>query len=310
MSRIHEALKQASQGKEPPPLADLVTPISSAEAAATRSSAAPAGDWLNLGLGPEAVRAGTAAVSFSSGLEDLWKQCVKREWKLDPAYSVFSGKNPSRECAEQFRKLRARLYETRGTDSMHTVLVTSAVPGEGKTFVALNLALAMARQHGRRVLLIDGDLRAPKLASCLGVPAAPGLAEFVCGAADETAIVQTDSEGSLFAITGGNMLVNPTEMLGSERFQWLLTRMAPLFDWVIVDAPPVLPVSDSTILARHCDGVLLVVRAGATGFDAVGSALQEIRGKKLLGVVLNRADKQEIFDRYSYYAEDAAPQPA
>src|SRR5262249_31931546 len=126
----------------------------------------------------------------------------------------------------------------------------------------------------------------------------------------EVSIIQTDSEGSLFAITGGNMLVNPTEMLGSERFQWLLNRMAPLFDWVIIDAPPVLPVSDSTILARHCDGVLLVARAGATGYDAVGSALQEIRGKKLLGVVLNRADKQEIFDRYSYYAEDAAPQPA
>ena len=169
--------------------------------------------------------------------------------------------------------------------------------------MALNLALAITRQHGRRVLLIDGDLRAPKLASCLGVHATPGLTEFLCGAADEASIVQTDTEGALFFVPGGNMVVNPTEMLATERLQWLISRMAPLFDWVIVDAPPILPVSDAGILAGHCDGVIVVVRAGSTAYDSVGAALQELRGKKLLGVVLNRVETRERYDAYPYYAE-------
>lgn len=308
MSRIHEALKQATKGKEPAPLADIATP--SPFVASRDDGRASAADWLNLNLArtSEAPSA-SPSISFTNGLSDLWNGCAKRSWKFDPSYSVFAGKAPSAECSEQFRKLRSKLYQIQGNESLRTLLVTSTVPAEGKTFVALNLALAITRQHGRRVLLIDGDLRAPKLASCLGVPATPGLTEFLCGAADEASIVQTDTEGALFFIPGGNMVVNPTEMLATERFQWLISRMAPLFDWVIVDAPPVLPVSDAGILAGHCDGVIVVVRAGSTAYDSVGAALQELRGKKLLGVVLNRVETRERYDAYPYYAE-AATEPA
>jgi capsular exopolysaccharide synthesis family protein len=302
MSRIHEALKQATKGQQPAPLADIVAPPA---ASANGNSQGSAADWLNLSLvsTPEAPASTASTVPFSNGLNELWKSCTKRSWKFDANYSVFAGKTPSAECSEQFRKLRSKLYQIQASDSLRTLLVTSTVPAEGKTFVALNLALAITRQHGRRVLLIDGDLRAPKLASCLGVPATPGLTEFLCGAADEASIVQTDTEGALFFIPGGNMVVNPTEMLATERFQWLLSRMAPLFDWVIVDAPPVLPVSDAGILAGHCDGVIVVVRAGSTAYDSVGTALQELRGKKLLGVVLNRVETREKYDAYPYYAE-------
>jgi len=301
MSRIHEALKQATKGQSPAPLAGLATPP-----IATSGAERPSvdGDWLGLNLGPVSEPpSAVSTVSFTNGLTDLWKGCTKRTWKFDPAYSVFAGKAPSAECSEQFRKLRSKLYQIQGNESLHTLLVTSTVPAEGKTFVALNLALAITRQHGRRVLLIDGDLRAPKLASCLGVQAAPGLTEFLCGAADEASIVQTDTEGSLFFISAGNMVANPTEMLGTERLQWLIGRMAPLFDWVIIDAPPILPVSDAGVLAEHCDGVLVVVRAGSTPYDAVGTALQELRGKKLLGVVLNRVETRERYDAYPYYAD-------
>jgi protein-tyrosine kinase len=305
MSRIHEALKQATKGQPPAPLAALATPP-----VVTSDSESPAveSDWLGLSLAPalEPPPSAVPPVSFGNGLADLWKSCTKRTWKFDPAYSVFAGKAPSAECSEQFRKLRSKLYQIQGNEPLHTLLVTSTVPAEGKTFVALNLALAITRQHGRRVLLIDGDLRAPKLASSLGVPAAPGLTEFLCGAADEASIVQTDTEGALFFISGGNMVANPTEMLGTERLQWLISRMAPLFDWVIIDAPPVLPVSDAGILAEHCDGVLVVIRAGSTPYDAVGTALQELRGKKLLGVVLNRVETRERYDAYPYYAETGA----
>jgi protein-tyrosine kinase len=301
MSRIHEALKQATKGKEPAPLADIATPPAVAAREDNRPGVA---DWLNLNLvQTSAAPSATPSISFTNGLTDLWKECAKRSWKFDPAYSVFAGKAPSAECSEQFRKLRSKLYQIQGNENLRTLLVTSTVPAEGKTFVALNLALAITRQQGRRVLLVDGDLRAPKLASCLGVPATPGLTEFLCGAADEASILQTDTEGALFFIPGGNMVVNPTEMLATERFQWLMSRMAPLFDWVIVDAPPVLPVSDAGILAGHCDGVIVVVRAGSTAYDSVGAALQELRGKKLLGVVLNRVETRERYDAYPYYAE-------
>ncbi|MGH9573476.1 MAG: CpsD/CapB family tyrosine-protein kinase [Candidatus Acidiferrales bacterium] len=305
MSRIHEALKQATRSNEPAPLADIATPPGATSANADGRTTAT--DWLNLNLASSLGPSGPAPSVFTSSnsLGDLWKNCTKRAWKFDPAYSVFAGKAPSAECSEQFRKLRSKLYQIQANEPLHTLLVTSTVPAEGKTFVALNLALAITRQHGRRVLLIDGDLRAPKLASCLGVPATPGLTEFLCGAADEASILQTDTEGALFFIPGGNMVVNPTEMLATERFHWLLGRMAPLFDWVIVDAPPILPVSDAGILAGHCDGVIVVVRAGSTGYDAVGSALQELREKKILGVILNRVETREHYDAYPYYAETA-----
>ena len=113
--------------------------------------------------------------------------------------------------------------------------------------------------------------------------ATPGLTEFLCGAADEASIVQTDTEGALFFIPGGNMVVNPTEMLATERFQWLISRMAPLFDWVIVDAPPVLPVSDAGILAGYCDGVIVVVRAGSTAYDSVGARSAGASREEIVG---------------------------
>ena len=301
MSRIHEALKQASKGKEPAPLAETTTP----PAAVTPAIGGAGGsEWLDLNLMPASnQRPVTPSLSFSNGLDELLRNCAKRTWKFDPAYSVFTGKAPSAECSEQFRKLRSKLCQIQASEPLRSLLVTSTLPAEGKTFVALNLALAITRQHGRRVLLIDGDLRAPKLASCLGVPASPGLTEFLCGAADETSIIQTDTEGALFFIPGGHMIVNPTEMLATERLQWLLSRTAPLFDWVIVDTPPVLPVSDAGILAAHCDGVVLVVRAGTTAYDTAGAALEELRGKKLLGVVLNRVETRDRYEAYPYYAE-------
>jgi capsular exopolysaccharide synthesis family protein len=300
MSRIHEALKQATKGKEPAPLAELATPPGNGPVGSANASA----DWLRVNFTPPSQAAGgSPVVSFTSGLDDLWKNCTKSKWKFDAVYSVFAGKAPSAECSEQFRKLRSKLYQIQENESIRTLLVTSTVPAEGKTFVALNLALAITRQHGRRVLLIDGDLRAPRLASCLGVRSTPGLTEFLCGAADETSIIQTDTEGALFFIPGGNMVVNPTEMLATERLQWLVSRLAPLFDWVIIDAPPVLPVSDAGILAQHCDGVIVVVQAGSTAYDAVGAAIQELQNKKLLGVVLNRAETKQRYDAYPYYAE-------
>jgi protein-tyrosine kinase len=299
MSRIHEALKQAAHGREPALFAD--------EAKLTRSvvsKVTPGHEVEGLTLSLPTHEETLPAVVDGVGLNDLWQRSIKSGWKLDPTYNVVSNGRRFAPCAEQFSKLRAALYQIRGVEPLHVLLVTSSVPSEGKSFVALNLALAIMRQHNQHVLLVDGDLRMPKLATCLGVPGTPGLTEFLRSAADEASIIQTDAQGQLFFISAGSPVNNPAELLSTERLESLLRRMATLFDWVIVDAPPVLPVSDASILAGRCDGVIVVVRAGSTGYDVVGRTLQELQGKRVLGVVLNRVEEQATYGAYSYYGGD------
>jgi capsular exopolysaccharide synthesis family protein len=304
MSRIHEALKLAADGREPSLLEFEPRPFRPVDTAIGNAEVA---EWLNLGA-PVDEQAVSSTVTGLFEPDQLWQRCRKSVWKLNPACSVFSNEKFFARGGEQFRKLRSRLYEFRETAPLCTLLVTSTVPAEGKTFVALNLALAITRQHNRRVLLVDGDLRAPKLAGCLGTPATPGLSEFLRGLSDEASTIQTDAESGLFFMPAGGMVKNPTELLASDQMGRLLNRMAHLFDWIIVDAPPVLPVSDANILAGQCNGVLVVVRAESTNSDAVRTALQELRGKRVLGVVLNRAEQQESYGASAYYAEDRTEQ--
>src|SRR2546430_18181 len=172
------------------------------------------------------------------------------------------------------------------------------LPGEGKTFVALNLALAIARQHERRALLIDADLRASRLHVRLGAPSAPGLSDYLSGRADEFSILQADPKVELFLVPAGRSAPNPSELLANGTLKRFLDGMSPIFDWVIIDAPPVLAVADPSIIAEFCDGVLVVVRAGETAHDLVKTTLQEFRGNNLLGVVLNGANEGTNYGGY------------
>lgn len=221
---------------------------------------------------------------------------------MSPDYDVFSTQQASVVCAEQFRTLRSRLYRLREKNPVRTLLVTSTLPGEGKTFVALNLALSIARQHERRALLIDADLRASRLHVRLGAPSAPGLSDYLSGRADEFSILQADPKVELFLVPAGRSVPNPSELLANGTLKRFLDGMSPVFDWVIIDAPPVLAVADPTIIAEFCDAVLVVVRAGMTAHDLVKTTLQEFRGNNLLGVVLNGANEGANYGNYSYYA--------
>jgi capsular exopolysaccharide synthesis family protein len=160
------------------------------------------------------------------------------------------------------------------------------------------------------VLLVDADMRVSRLAAYLGAPGAPGLSDYLRGAAAEAAVIQTNANGSLFFVPAGDPAKNPTELLTAGRFQSLLERLAPMFDWIIVDTPPVLPVSDASVLAGACDGVLVVVRAAATGCELVEAALKELPAAKVLGVVLNRAEEELPRGAYVYYARMAGGRPA
>lgn len=207
---------------------------------------------------------------------------------------------------EEFRILRSHLDLIGEQQSLRKLLVTSPLPKEGKTFVAANLAQVMARQHERRVLLVDADLRASSMHRVFGVAASPGLADYLVGAADEFSIIQRSPVDNFFFIPSGKHVRNPSELIGNGRLKNLLRVLEPAFDSIILDSPPALPVADTKLLAKLCDGVLLVVLAGSTQFPMAQKALQQFPEERRVGVVINRAETNSIYgSKYHKYASSS-----
>lgn len=297
MSRIHEALKKAEQERaavHTDVLADrdeVIVPSAQWTAAKTATPTATV------------TETSSAAPRISEFLrfDDIRAHCSKPEWHLDPNVNVFFNPALSAHGAEQFRTLRSRLYQLRAAQQLRTLLVTSSVPGEGKTFAVANLAQAIIRQPDRRALIIDADLRCARVHSVLGAPPAPGLSDYLRGEADEMSVIQHSVENNLCFIPGGNEVTNPSELLSNGRMRTLLERVTPVFDWVILDSPPCLPVADAAILADLCDGVLLVVRAGVTPSPTVQRARQELQSRNVVGVLLNAVQQNHLYGSYYYY---------
>lgn len=298
MSRVYEALKNAQhQRTTREPLEAEATPpeFGAAEPIHNGKAARSIPEILS------AVRPEGAPPARPLQLEELQQRCAKPVWKPQLRWNVFSNERSCRRQAEQFHSLRAHLYSLRDTRPIQTLLVTSTTAAEGKTFVAMNLAQSIARQPGRRALLVDADLRASKLHIVLGAPSAPGLSDYLAGESDECSIIQADAQDGLFFIPGGKLRSNPAELLANNLLRALFSRVLPLFDWIIVDAPPALPVADASVLAGMCDGVIFVVRAGVAPFDMAQAACGELKHKNLLGVVLNGVEEEAMYGAYGYY---------
>lgn len=244
-----------------------------------------------------------------SSFADIAGKCAHPIWTIDPRISVFTGMESDHSSAERFRTLRSRLSQARDTRPLKKILVTSSVPAEGKSFITANLAQSFVRQADRRVLLIDADLRAPRLHTALGTNSTPGLTEYLRGEADEYQVIQQGTESNLCFIPYGSEVSDPSELLSHTRMKKLLDFAAPAFDWILLDSPPVLPVHDASILADLCDGVLFVVRAGATESALAEKAVSEFRQKNLLGVVLNGTSRADAYGGY-YYDSDYKSGPA
>jgi protein-tyrosine kinase len=303
MSRIHEALKKAAQEKNAhlaegsPEVVDLTSEELAGTAVAVN----------RIRLDEMANRSESGPSEFFR-FEEFVKRSAHPQWRIDPAASVFSSINVDTVGAEKFRTLRSRLYQIAAAQTLRKVLITSTSPQEGKTFTVANLAWSFVRQPERRVLLIDADLRAPRLHMQFGAPKSPGLADYLRGDVDEYKAMQVGPEGNLCLIPAGIDVANPSELLHSERMKRLLDNMARVFDWVILDSPPALALHDASILSDMCDGVLFVVRAGSTDFAMAEKATSEFRDKNLLGVVLNRADRSETYGSYYYGYSPYAPE--
>jgi protein-tyrosine kinase len=293
MSRIHEALLRAEQeraareGSQPQsifaPVLGIAPLLGDEKSGAEVTAMPPFGNAFSL----EALLAGSA----------------QRPWQPDTATMLFFEGGEGVRGTEEFRTLRSRLYAMREKMTLKTILVSSALPREGKSFTAANLAQVMVRQHGRRALLIDADLRGPRLHDMLGTNVGPGLSEYLQGKNDEFSIMQRGPLENLFFIPGGSGIADPAELVGNGRLKLLLQRVEALFDWIIIDSPPAIAVSDAAVLAKDCDGVLMVVRSHDTPFDVARKARQEFPEHALVGVVLNGTREDAApYARYYYEA--------
>ena len=295
MSRIHEALKKAEQERAagqptaPPAVAAEPDVLPLPEAAVPRTAESVASQFMP-----------NFAGSFN--VDTLLARCPQTEWKPDFGTMLFMNGDDMKKGTEEFRTLRSRLYHMREKMSLKKLLVTSALPKEGKSFTSCNLAQVIVRQHGRRVLLIDADLRGPRLHLMLGTTPSPGLSDYLQGKNDEFSIMQRGPLENLFFIPSGTGIEDPAELVGNGRLKTFLQRVEPLFDWIIVDSPPLLPLADTTVWARLTDGTLLVTRQGKTEKKTLQRGLEMIKKSDLLGVVLNSCTNPEHDNYYQRYS--------
>jgi capsular exopolysaccharide synthesis family protein len=205
---------------------------------------------------------------------------------------------PDSFVAEQYRSLRARLDALASERPVRTIGVTSSMPGEGKTTTALNLALVSSMSLGRRVLLVDCDMRRPKVHTALGLRPEAGLAEVLTGEATlDRAVVKAEGT-DLLVLPVRSTPSNPSELLSSDRMRSLVEELARSYDQVIFDTPPTLAIPDAKIMSELMDGIVFVVRANATPREDVASALDVLDRRRVLGIVLNDVAAEP--ERYGY----------
>jgi len=192
-------------------------------------------------------------------------------------------------CVEQYRRIAGTLHQLQEERGLKVLMVASAQVGEGKTLTAANLALTLSESYRRRVLLIDADLRKPRLHEMFGEDQKPGLADVLSGKTSSRDFRKTKISG-LWLMPAGTPLRNPADLLGSPRFTKLIEELRAHFDWIVLDSPPVLAVADPCMIARVASGVLLVLDCGRTSRDVAAAAVQRLEAVSapILGAMLNR----------------------
>ncbi len=285
MSRIHEALQRAyrERGK---------LPASEDHQVAELTLASVAEEPLR--VKPELV------------LENI----AQYPWK--PITAAFPTLTDRGAGVEQFRRLRSHVYQAHAEAPLKTILVASGMPAEGKSFVAANLAMSMARNSVNNILLIDGDLRRPTLHHLLGAPNTPGLSDYLQGTAGLIDVMQrcrspknsgsasADIISNLTFIPSGKTSDNSSELVANHRIEELIATASPYFNWIVIDSPPVLAVTDAVDLARAADAILLVAREATTRYDVAQRAQAALSNSRILGFVLNAADEAPRKNSYDY----------
>jgi capsular exopolysaccharide synthesis family protein len=292
MGRIYDVLRRAEQerrgqvagaGKpEPAVVLDLPEPVRS-------ELVEPTFD----------VATGPAEPSAASGALPVGELSTTPE--VCPLPELVCVAAPSSPAAEHLRTIRSRLLGVFKEHGYRSLLVTSPGRGDGKTLTASNLALLLAAEIGRRVLLVDGDLRKPAVHRLFGVTQAPGLSDVALGRVGWTNVVVQAPWNGLSVVPAGTPVGSTAELLNGPAAREFFQEARAAFDFVVIDAPPVLPVADAMVLADLADAVLLVARTERTPRQAILDALDALAGTTLLGVVLNALPTRSLVNR-SYYS--------
>jgi protein-tyrosine kinase len=218
---------------------------------------------------------------------------------------VFPFDNGHHAAAEQYRIIRTKILHS--SKRSHLIVVSSPSSGDGKTVTSINIAGSLALKDDSRVLLVDGDLRQPCVSDTLGIPAAPGLAEVLSGAAMlESALVRAEQFPNLFILSAGNPQESAPELLDSQAWRVFIEQVRARFPNVIFDAPPIGTVADYDLLQLACDAIIVVARPDHSQRAACLNALKMVPREKLLGVVLNCVENWWLWQTptYGYYSKN------
>ncbi|MBA2378321.1 MAG: CpsD/CapB family tyrosine-protein kinase [Blastocatellia bacterium] len=210
--------------------------------------------------------------------------------------------SPTTGYCEEYRNLRTQLFLASHKQRLQSIVISSVAPAEGKSVTALNLAWLFAQTEGVTALVIDTDLRRPSLAKYLGLEVERGMSQVLDGTeAFEDAIIRLQPSG-LFLLPGGGQRRDVAELVSGPVFKSVMRKAHEMFDFVIIDAPPLGVFTDATVLMDQADGALLVVRANKTKFSDVGRILESVPSERMLGVVLNASEdtliSQDYYDHY------------
>jgi receptor protein-tyrosine kinase len=279
MSRVHDALRRAEMGSPIDKISPhSETPLEFLPVGVT----APPTVRLNLHTG---ILSEVEVVSFDPA----------------PESHLLDLNNSHETPAEEFRTLRTRLNHLQTLQPLHTAIVTSPSPAEGKTFTAVNLALAEAQLTESSVLLGDFDLRRPIVHNLFQIKRSPGISDYLMGQCTFAQALRKVEGMNLYLLPAGSAVKNPLELLNMRQVKALFEELPRIFNWSIFDTPPLLFSADANLLATLADGAILVVKIGSTTFDNVTRAMQSLCENNVLGIVANGARASELYSKYTYY---------
>ena len=292
MSRVHDALRRAETGT-----------AGNEEAAAPAEALEPQPEEHRT---PEFLPVGGSAITATPLVRlniqpELLAEVQVVAFTPAPESHLLDLNNAHESPAEEFRTLRTRLNHLQSLQPLHTVVVTSPSPAEGKTFTAVNLALAQAHLTESSVLIGDFDLRRPIVHNLFQIERAPGLSDYLTGRCSFAEALRKIDGMNLYILPAGTPVKNPLELLNMRQAKQLFEELPRSFSWAIFDTPPLLFSADANLLATLADGTVLVVKIGTTSFDNVTRAIQSLCENYVLGIVANGARASELYSKYTYY---------
>jgi protein-tyrosine kinase len=302
MSRVHDALRRAEQ------MLEAGSPATSA-AESDPHALAVAGE---VGLAEHQLPVEVQNGGHRSGLARPEPRQLDVDWRTflsrcrvipflpAPETHLISVERPHEIPAEEFRSLRTRLNHLQSQQDLHSIVVTSASPAEGKSFTAVNLALAQA-QLETPVLLADLDLRRPVVHNLFQCERSPGFSDFLLAEKPLEECIRKIEGTNLYFMPAGTQVKNPLELLNMRHVKSTLEGFRKIFNWIILDTPPLLFSADANLLSTLTDGTLIVVRIGSTTYDNVIRAMQTLCENNVLGIVANGARAGELYSKYTYY---------